>query len=333
MQDFSRRTFLRVGAASILGTAVLPTLIGCSREETKSGEGGRPLSFQAPWVNDAEFLGYFIAMSNGYYEAERIRFEYKSGGPELVAGEVLAARGCDIALTNIDGTIEAIVNQNAPFKIIGAQYQKSPLGIVTLQENGIRAPADLARRRLAVPAANRATVEAFLRLNNVDPGDVRMVPYQYDPTILIQGQVDATVDFVTNVPYTVRLRGKTPHSFLFYDHGFKQYMDAVVVRTETLASKRAELVSFLRASRRGWVENFRDVNHYPQTLASMMSERTGRTIDNEKYFNVQQKPLIESPQGIFSMTEQGIEENIASLRAVGLRADRSMFVTDLLAEL
>jgi len=327
----TRRFVLGAGGVG-LAAAALPILAGCDHRASPKSSGGRPLRLQSSWVNDAEFIGYFVAMANGYYKEAGLDFDYASGSPDIVAGEKLASKQCDVALTNIDGTVSAILTQRAPFKIIGTQYQKSPLGIVSLEESGIREPKDLINRKLAVPDANLPTIKAFLRMNNVDPRQVRLMPYQYDPAILVQGQVDATVDFVTNVPYAIRLQNKKPKSFLLADFGFKQFMDTVVVRQETLAKKSDELIAFLRASRQGWEENFKNVNLYPDKLAKMMTEVTGRTIDNEKYFNLEQKPLMESPSGIFSMTEAGIEENIASLRAVGLRATRDMFVTDLLAK-
>jgi ABC-type nitrate/sulfonate/bicarbonate transport system substrate-binding protein len=110
-------------------------------------------------------------------------------------------------------------------------------------------------------------------------------------------------------------------------------MDTVVVREETLREKRDLLRAFLAASRRGWEENFKNPKTYPTQLTDMMTSKTGRTIDNEIYFNIEQKPLIDTPKGIFSVTDEGIEENIKSLYEVGLKATRDMFVTDLTAHL
>ena len=288
---------------------------------------------QSAWANDAEFLGYFIGMDNGYYNDENLNFKYISGGPDIVADTVLLSRGCDIALTTPDGTINAITKQNAPLKIIGTQYQKSPLGIVTLKENNITEPKHLVGKRLAVPSANILTTKAFLKRNDIDPREVTFIKYMYDPTPLIQGTVDATVDFITTVPYSIRLRNKEPSSFLFYDFGLKLFMDTVVVSDEVLKTKRKELISFLRASRKGWEENFKDLQKYPPLFEKTYFNGTGRTIDNELYFNERQKPLIEHPEGIFSMTEAAIAENIDALKDIGIAATPNMFVRELLDEI
>ena len=60
---------------------------------------------------------------------------------------------------------------------------------------------------------------------------------------------------------------------------------------------------------------------------------TGRSIDNEVFFNTAQKPLIESASGIFAMTEEGIAGNLEALAKVGIKGTREMFDTTLLDEI
>jgi ABC-type nitrate/sulfonate/bicarbonate transport system substrate-binding protein len=245
---------------------------------------------------------------------------------------VVWAKKADIALTTPDTTVNGITKQGAPFKIIGAQFQKNPIGVVSLKRSGINSPKDLVGKSLAVPAANLLTAEAMLKLNGIDKAAVRIVPYQYDPTPLIRGEVDATLDFVTNVPFTIRQQGQEPSSFLLYDFGFKTFNDTVVVLEETIRTKRKELINWLRASRQGWTENFKDPALYPKKFEQTYFKGNGRTIENEIFYNEAQQPLMESPRGIFSMSEEDIAANIESLNAVGLKATRDMFVTDLLQE-
>jgi hypothetical protein len=135
------------------------------------------------------------------------------------------------------------------------------------------------------------------------------------------------------VPFTIKQAGPDATSFLLYDFGFTIYNDTVVVTTDALAGKRKEIVSFLRASRKGWEENLKDPAVYPPLFADTWFKGTGRSIENEVFFNTAQKPLIEAPGGIFSMTEEDIAKNIEALAAVGVTATRDMFDTTLLEEI
>ncbi len=290
------------------------------------------LTMQAAWINDAEFTGYFTAIDNGYYKDEGLDLTYLSGGPDLIPESSIIAGKADLALTTPDTTIKAIVDQGAKFKIIGAQYQKNPHGIISLAKNPIRDPKELVGKTLAVPPVNVISVEVMLRANDVDRSQVNIVPYAYDPTPLIKGEIDASLDFTTNVPFTIKQQGAEAVSFLLYDFGYTIFNDTIVVTEDTLAAKRKELVAWLRASRKGWEENLKDPAVYPPKFADTWFKGTGRSIENEVYFNTAQKPLVESPNGILSMSEDGIAKTIEALSQVGIKARRDMFDTTLIEE-
>lgn len=319
-----RRNFLKLGAVAASASVAL----GRGRAQA----AGSPLILQASWINDAEFTGYFVGIDNGYYAAEGLDLTYLPGGPDVIPESTLVAGKADLTLTTPDTTVQAIVNQGAKFKIIGAQYQKNPIGIVSLASKPIKTPQDLVGKTLAVPPVNVISVEAMLKLNGIDKSKVNIVPYAYDPTPLVKGEIDASLDFTTNVPFTIKQAGQDATSFLLYEFGFTIFNDTVVVTEDTLKTKRKELVSWLRASRKGWEENLKDPNLYPPKFADTWYKGTGRTIENEIYFNNAQKPLIESPAGIFSMTDEAIDKNIEALAQVGIKATKDMFDASLLAE-
>jgi len=318
----NRRSFLTASAAA----ASLPLIPRLARAAT-------PFAMQAAWINDAEFAGYFLAMDKGYYTAEGLNLTYLPGGPDVIPEGTIVAGRADLALTTPDTTIKAIVEQGAKFKIIGAQYQKNPIGIVSLAKNPILTPADMVGKTIAVPPVNTISVEALLAMNGIDRASVDIVPYAYDPTPLIKGEIDASLDFTTNVPYTIKTMGEEAVSFLLYDFGYTIYNDTVVVTEETLATKRKELVAWLRASRKGWDENNADTTLWPPKWETTHFAGTGRTIDNEVFFNTAQLPLIANPDGVFAMTEEGIAANIEALSKVGIIGTREMFDTTLLEEI
>lgn len=318
----NRRQFL----GSVAAGAAVATL------PARSFAAGAPLTMQAAWINDAEFTGYFVGLDEGYFAAEGLDLTYLSGGPDVIPESTIIAGRADLALTTPDTTIKAIAEQGAPFKIIGAQYQKNPIGIVSLTSNPIMEPKDLIGKTLAVPPVNVISVQAMLKMNGIDPADVNIVPYAYDPTPLIKGEIDASLDFTTNVPYTIGLQGVEATSFLLYDFGYTTYNDTIVVTEEVLAEKRDLLVAWLRAARKGWDENFRDPSAWPPKFETSWFKGTGRTIDNEVFFNTAQKPLIEHSDGIFALSGDGIENCLSALGEVGIVGSHDMFDPSLLSE-
>ncbi len=318
----NRRSFLQT--AAVMG-AVSPMAVW--------SQTAAKLTLQAAWVNDAEFMGYFIAMDNGYYKAEGLELKYLSGGPDVIPEASLLSKKADVALTTVETAIKAITDQKAPLVIIGAQYQKNPVGIVSLASKPLKTPADLVGKTIAVPPVNRLTVEAMLKLNGIDKSKVKIVPYAYDPTPLIKGEIDGSLDFTTNVPFTIKSKGQDATSFLLADFKLPLFNDVIVVTKDTLKNRRKDLVAFLRASKKGWIENFKDTAAYPPKFKDTWFKGTGRSVENELFFNQAQKPLIEHPAGIFSMSDEAIANCIAALNAVNVKASKVHFDTSLLKEI
>lgn len=325
----------KFAAVAVAVTAAL-SLAACSGGTTSgpsAEEGLTPLAFQAAWINDAEFMGYFIAIDNGLYEDAGLDVEYLPGGPSVIPESSLISGDADIALTSPDTTIAAILDQDAPFVIIGAQYQENPLGVVSLASSGIESPKDLVGKTVAVPDVNRIAFEAMLTINDIDPDSVTVVPYAYDPTPLVEGEIDASLDFVQSVPFTIEEMGEEASYFTLYEAGYRIPNDTIVVTQETLDSKRDAIKAFLAASIEGWEENFKDPEVYPPRFESTWFEGTGRSIESELYYNAAQKPLIESEEGIFLMTDQEIQDTIDALAYLGLDATPEMFDMSLLEEI
>lgn len=334
----SRRRFL-LEAAGVVGLAAGGgILVGCSSDPASSSGSGAsadltPIRLQASWINDAQNIGYYVADSKGFYTENGIALDYLPGGFDVIPEASLLAGTADIAMTTPETTVKSIVEDGAPFRIIGAQFQKSPNAVISLAGSGITTVADLVGKTIGVPDVNLLTLEAVCAANKVDIADINVVPYQADPTALIAGEIDATLDFATDAPFTIKQAGAEAEFFLLADVGFSIFMNTLVVTEETLATQRDALAAFLRASRMGWDENFTNVETYPAEFASTWFAETGRSVENEVYYNTAQKPLIQTPAGIFSMTPESVSANIEAMRAIGVEASPDVFVTDLVDEL
>ena len=319
------RTIRTIAVAGLtLGVLGLAACSSTGASQTDA-DGSTTVTLQSSWINDAEFMGYFVGLENGYYDEAGIDLEYLPGGPSVIPESTLLAGDADIALTSPDTTISAISQQGADLVIVGAQYQQNPLGVVSLVGSGIDSAIDLVGKTVAVPDVNRLAFEAMLAVNDIDPADVTVVPYAYDPTPLVRGEVDATLDFVTNVPYSIGEQGAEAQSFTLYDAGYRIPNDTVVVSRSYLESNRDIVKAFLEASSRGWEENFRDTAAYPTRFADSWFEGTGRTIANEEFFNEAQQPLIESGDGFYRMSDQSIQDTIDALALIDIEATPDMF--------
>jgi ABC-type nitrate/sulfonate/bicarbonate transport system substrate-binding protein len=317
---------------------------GCQRRKP----GSQVLRVQLPWVYDAEFLGYLVAnnkkaatqlgKTKTFYEDEGLEVVLKAGGPDIIPEVTLLHKDADVALTSPDNTLTYVAKERAPLVIVGTQYYKSPLGVVSLGGSGINGPKDLVGKRLAVPTVNVPSVNAMLEANGIKAADVLIRPYQYDPSVLMNGTVDATLDFVTNVPFVIEKKtNKKPVSFLLADHGFPTVMDTVVIPTETLegsTEKRELVLKWLRASRRAWEAVFDETRlavtqgqeeGLPTIALQEHFASTKRDAEMERAFNRAQMEYIVGPAGgpsrkVFELQENDVAQTVASLNRIGIKA-------------
>jgi ABC-type nitrate/sulfonate/bicarbonate transport system substrate-binding protein len=325
----SRRRFVHDALAAVGGM----TLAGVSGSLARNTLAADQLNIQAIWLNDPEFIGYMIAIDNGYYAAEGLNVNYMPGGPDVIPEAALLTGKADISLTNLTGSVKAW-EKGAALKIIGTQYQKSPVGVISLAQSNIKAPKDLAGKTVACPPLSIATFHAMLKLAGVPKEKVRVVPFTFDPTPLAKGDVDAAVDFVTELPYLLEQKsGKKSSYFLFWDVGLPLFIDLVTVTADTLKTRRGQLVNFLRASRKGWAENNANPEKYVAKFANTWFKGNGSSIAAENFHNRAQIPLMANPKGLFALSPAAIDASLAALQQVGLKGSKEMFDLTLLAEI
>ena len=93
--------------------ALMASALGMFGLPGRPARAANPLAFQASWVNDAEFMGYFVAADRGYYTAEGLDLEYLSGGPDVIPESTLLGGRADVTLTTPDGATRKLPSKGA----------------------------------------------------------------------------------------------------------------------------------------------------------------------------------------------------------------------------
>jgi ABC-type nitrate/sulfonate/bicarbonate transport system substrate-binding protein len=347
----TRRRLAQRGLTAFAGTSLLGSFLaacgnqsdssaGASGSGSSSSASSGPRSMQTSWVPDAEFLGYFIAVENGYYEKAGLGgFKVLPGGPDISPESILASGKTMLSLSEPDLTASVVVKKKAPFKIIGAQYQKNPIGIMSLPKTGIHGPKDLVGKKVGVPAANRLTISALLKANGIDEKDVKIVPYSFDPTPVANGELDAAIAFVTTDPYLLLDKGIKTSTFLLQDFGVPLYNDAIVVTEDDLKNRRKDLVAFMKASAMGWNEAINNTTKrttYLELITKKYGKSLGQSLASQKYQMESQVALMQTDltkqKGFYWMDDAGIQGNLATMEQLKIKADKSLFDTSILEE-
>ncbi len=329
-----RRGFLRRGVGVTAGATLLTVgggglLAACGSDDEDSASGGAgagsfgTLSVRLSWIKNAEFAGEYVADQRGYYKAAGFSgVNLIAGGPSATPQDTDVATGkafIGISSPDITGTA---ITQGAPLKIIGAQYQKNPFAILSLAKSPLRTPQDMVGKKIGVQATNESVWSAFLKANKLDPSSITKVPVEFDPLPLTTGTVDGWFAFVTNEPNLLRVKGFDVTTFLLADHNYPLVSETFMVTDGSIAKNRDKVKAALTAEIRGWKDATADASLGARLAATVYGKDLGLDEKEQGLESADQNKLILTAEtkknGLFTLTDTLVEENIATLKLAGV---------------
>jgi ABC-type nitrate/sulfonate/bicarbonate transport system substrate-binding protein len=352
---FDRRSFLRmggVGAGLIGGGLLLAACSGTSgsggSSTSSSGASGAAADYgtiavQLSWIKNIEFAGEYFATEDGHYtDAGFDEVTLLAGAGSTTAEEIIISGKALVGLSAPIATVPSVL-KGAPLKIIGSTFQKNPFCLMSLEDGTpIRTVADLKGKRLGVQTgANQTIIKGFLKANGLSESDVEIVTTAFDIAPLISGKYDAHMSYITNEPILAEGEGKKPVVLGFADNGLPFVAETFTVLQTTIDQKRDLLKAFLKAEIQGWTAAVKD----PAGSAKLAAEKYGKGANFGKDLDVEEQTKEAEAQngliltddvnanGLFTMTDELVKENIDSLAAMGytITADK-LFDLSLLDE-
>ena len=271
---------------------------------------------QASWISDAEFIGYFVAMAQGYYSGVGMTVDHRPGRSGLVPEMALLDGTATIALSSPESVAVTIARTGADLKIVAAQFQKSPLALISSAARPLRGIPDLVGKVIAVPPANRPLLEWLLKEAGYDAARTMLIDYDHDAGRLMTGEVDGFIDFAVDCTFRFAREGYPCHTVLLHDLDARLFNNVVVVTAPLLADQQNLLRRWLEATRQGWRENALDLARFPASLRAqyLTSERS---LEAEIHANRAFSGLMGQPEKYFAMNDEAIGENIRTLAGLG----------------
>ena len=304
------------GAALVVGAfAAALVLGGCaSGPGTAPGgnggaaEGFGEISVQYSWIKNEEFAGEFYAYENGYYEEAGFDEVIGISGPDTGVAKLLSGT-VQVALSDAASVGAAIAEQDAPLKIIGTTFQKNPFTILSLADGGnIGSPEDLIGKKIGVQDSNASVFAALLNANGIDASEVTVVPVDFDPTPLMNGDVDGFMAYLTNEALTVELAGYEVTNLPYAENGVPYVAETVTVTDQYLSENKELLKAFLTAEIKGWTDVFNESTEDSVALI-------------EKYYNEAADESADGLESVFGALDP-------EKTALGLEAEKLLISTD-----
>ena len=216
------------------------------------------VQLQLKWVTQAQFAGYYAAKAKGLYAAEKLDVTIRPGGPDIVPEQVVAGGGAQFGIDWLPSLLSAR-DQGVPLVNIAQVFAHSGMREIAFKSSGIKGPADLRGRRVAVWfGGNEFELLATLEKYKIDRNkDVTLVQQPFDMNLLLQKKVDAAAAMTYNEYKLVLDAGVKPDDLVVIDfnkEGTAMLEDGIFVKADWLKDAKNKQIAarFLRASLKGW---------------------------------------------------------------------------------
>jgi NitT/TauT family transport system substrate-binding protein len=160
----------------------------------------------------------------------------------------VAVGRADIGMTNGDDVIVSIA-RGVPIKMVGAEMQRDPQGILFHTEHPLKSLKDLEGRTL-MAGAGSTWVEV---LHKKDGINFTLLPLVGDLARFMNSTEFVQQCFVTNEPYFARQRGANVGALLIASDNYEPYR-VMFTGKDFLAQHPDVVAKFVRASVKGWVD-------------------------------------------------------------------------------
>lgn len=250
------------------------------------------------WIKNVEYGGSWLAIDEGFYEAEGLEVEYLQGGPNAPAPPVSVAAG-DGHL-GVSASMMALldaINEGNDFVVVGTQYQTSPGAVLSMADRPVTTPEDLVGTTFLGQEGVDVLVDAVLDVAGL-PRDYEFIVAGFTPDPLVEGQGDAYSCFVVNQPITLEQQGLVEgKDFVvtpWADLGLPSYANLFFAERTWLDEHRDTVVAFMRATIKGWELNEADPSVAAALAVETFGADLGLDLAQQTRQNELQIPLMKS---------------------------------------
>lgn len=229
-------------------------------EKLESDNNLQEISLRLKWINQAQFSGFFMANSKGFYKENGLNVKIEAGGPNISPIQMVVSGANDFGIVGADQIILAR-ERGMPIIAIGVIYKQTPEALISLKEKNITTPQDLIGKKIAVIYGNDEVLyNSFLSNQKIDRSTLKEVPQIPDVSQLITNQVDVKMAYEMNDPVLLQIKGIDTNVIRFRDYGVNFYADTLFTTEDIVKNHPNVVKNFVKASFKGWDYSIKNPN-------------------------------------------------------------------------
>jgi len=212
------------------------------------------ITFGLDWVAEPEYGGYYEAIAEGIYKKYGLDVTIVEGGPQVNTAQLLVLGKVNFDITSNAFLALNFAQQNIPFVVVAAGFQKDPDALIAHPGQGNDSFAALKGKPIAVSTDTRASWWLYLQ-NKYGYSDSQIRSYGFSLTPFFTNKQDVQEAYVTDEPYLVhQATGEWPVVMALPDSGFNGYASLVATSDKLVKENPALVQRFIDASAQGWYD-------------------------------------------------------------------------------
>jgi NitT/TauT family transport system substrate-binding protein len=311
---------LKLVSIGIVGALLSVTLIsGCGKQESQTKAQLEKFSLKLHWIPDTHQIGFWTAVDKGFYRDAGLDMTVLPGGLDANPIKDVLSGSADVGQVGGIEQVCSAVAEGLPVQAIASIHRETPHALISLSTKPIQDAKSIVGKTIAVAYGDTAEIllKAYLKQVGVQESAVKLVPFRFDLTALVNGQVDAVTGFSTGQPATLERLGKTPVVLRYSASGISSYGYTLFATNDAISKRPDSYKRFLAASRRGWEYAF----SHPDESIGLFKKRF-RDVDEKLATRelVLIRPLMMNPSNSLStwkLDEDRVKGVISFLTAQG----------------
>jgi len=253
---------------SILTTSLTALMLFASVFSSQAQEKTK-VRFMPAWITQAQFAGYYMAQTKGFYEEEGLDVEIVNipRNTPKTSLDYLAEGAVDICCSQF---INGMICKDNGYKICCVLQTSQNSGLMCVTHKPIVTIADFDGMKIGRWKAGYGELADLFCMDH-DFNNVQWIYFLHGVNLFVSGAIDATLCYSYSEYLDLLFaKGSIPedHIYRFSKLGYNYPEDAVFVKNSFNRHHRGRVEKFIRATIKGW-DYAR--NHKDETIDIVMS--------------------------------------------------------------